>query len=539
MSDNSNQNVDNWVQQLTDQDMPIFAGTVSDVTHAVNNDDTSATDVASTILKDASLTGRLLKMANSFYYNPAGHQINTVTRAVMILGFDQVRALALSLILIDSLSSTENREKIIEEMAQSFHAAVQAQELAKLVDNQEPENIFVATLLSRLGNMAFWAFSGEKGVALQELIDSGEMSEQEAEHKVLGFHLHSLTKDLSKSWSLGELLDKSLNDTYKSDPLVELIHMGQSLAQEAKNGWEEDSAQEALKAVSKKLKLPVKKVEELAYRNAKKAKEITKNYGITSASRRIPVENVPLVEVEVENETLVDEDTTTNEQTRANNETALGETVNGNGDRKVTDEGSAENESVSEERLTDTTRKNKNEPRVSVHQPNAEIQLSVLQEITEAIEDKPSINAIIEMVLEGVYRGVGMDRAIFAIISQDRKKLICKYALGDRGEYLTQNFRIDISHASNIFNQVISSKKGMHIPSNPKQIRGTVCKATFDLLGYPPYIIMPTIIKNKVVGIFMADRNASKRGIEQKDFLSFQQFCQQANMGLTFLTMQD
>jgi len=49
---------------------------------------------------------------------------------------------------------------------------------------------------------------------------------------------------------------------------------------------------------------------------------------------------------------------------------------------------------------------------------------------------------------------------------------------------------------------------------------------------------MPTIVRAKVIGVVMADRNASNRVIESKDFLSFQQFCKQANMGLSFLSMQ-
>jgi hypothetical protein len=48
---------------------------------------------------------------------------------------------------------------------------------------------------------------------------------------------------------------------------------------------------------------------------------------------------------------------------------------------------------------------------------------------------------------------------------------------------------------------------------------------------------MPVIVRSKVISIFLADRNASSQNIEEKDFIAFQQFCQQANMGLSFLTM--
>jgi len=533
LSKQTEQHVDEWIQKLSDNDMPVFAGTVTDVTSTVNSDDTSAADVASTILKDASLTGRLLKLANSFYFNPGRYTITTVTRAVMVLGFDQVRALALSLVLIDSLDNDASREKIADEMAQSFHAAVQAEELAKLTKNKSPENVFVATLLYRLGNMAFWAFSGDKGVALQTLMDSGTMNEHDAELEVLGFHLSDLTKGLSKSWSLGELLDNSFNGNYKEDPVVQLIHMGQDLAQASKNGWDESEAQDALKYVAKKLSLPLDKIEDIAHNNAKQAKKITKDYGITAASKRIPQAKIILLEpddapaehknvsdehVESPNLELDEQLDIEQEQPNLNNELTHSKKIDV-GDSELPND--------------------KLEPKLLAPEPDAAIQLSVLQEITEAIAEKPSINVILEMVLEGIYRGVGMDRSLFAILSKDRKRLVCKYALGAESEKLNAQFNIDISHSSNIFHQAIMSKKGVHIPSNPKQIQGTVSRDTFKLLGFPPYLIMPTIVRGKVIGLFLADRNASKRLIEDKDFLAFQQFCQQANMGLTFLTMQD
>lgn len=264
----NNHDVEAWVQHLTDEDMPVFAGAVTDVTNAVNNGESSAADVAHTILKDASLTGRLLKMANSFYYNPNGQKMNTITRAVMILGFDQVRALALSLILVDSLSEGEHRNKVVEEMAQSFHAAIQAQELAKLTKVESPENVFVATLLSRLGNMAFWAFAGDKATQLSELMASGDVTEKNAEREVLGFHLKDLTRGLSKSWALGDLLDKSLSDNETNDPHVQLVALGQHIAQAAQKGWDEVEAQEAIEAAAQQLDMPVATLQSIAHNNA-------------------------------------------------------------------------------------------------------------------------------------------------------------------------------------------------------------------------------------------------------------------------------
>ena len=494
-------NVELWIQQLTEQDMPIFSGTVSDVTNAVNSSSTSATDVATAILKDASLTGRLLKMANSFHYNPTGKPFSTISRAVMVLGFNQVRALALSLLLVDSLSEGRHKDKLTDEMAESFHAAIQAQELARKTKCKSPEDVFVATLLSRLGNMAFWAFAGDNATTLLELIDAGEITEKEAEAKVLGFSLHQLTQGLSKSWHLGELLDKSLSGTHNDDPLVDLIGMGQSLARASKNGWDTDEAEQAIASIAKKLELSVKEVQNFAHSNAKHAKEVTTIYGAKTASQRIPQ---PIV-LDKELESGSDSDSVSPE-IALEAEQLLVEDI--------------ELESVN-----------------AYKEPDTNLQLTIMQEITDVIEEKPSINIVLEMVLEGLYRGIGMDRSLFAIISKDNKTLICKYALGTDNELLSKSFKIDISQSTNVFNQVIHSKKAIHISADPKKIDGTLSRDTLKFLGKPPYLIMPTIIRGKVIGVFMADRNESNRSIEDKDFLSFQQFCMQANMALTLLSI--
>tara|TARA_R110002050_G_scaffold1244_4_gene8608 strand:+ start:41638 stop:43158 length:1521 start_codon:yes stop_codon:yes gene_type:complete len=505
LSEQVKQGVELWIQQLTEKDMPIFSGTVCDVTNAVNSSSTSAADVAAAILKDASLTGRLLKMANSFHYNPTGKPFSTISRAVMVLGFNQVRALALSLLLVDSLSDGIHKDKLTEEMAQSFHAAVQAQELARQTKCKSPENVFVATLLSHLGNMAFWAFAGEKATTLLNLIDAGDVSEKDAEAAVLGFSLHQLTQGLSKSWHLGELLDKSLSGAHQDDPLVSLMALGQSLAFAAKSGWDSDEAALAMESVAKKLDLSIDEVQELAHKNAKHAKEITAIYGVKAASKQIPL---PKIHEEPETNNAVD--SVLPEIERVDVLEEVGEAF------------------IPEEKA---------DIRTSYKQPDTNLQLSIMQEITAVIEEKPNINIVLEMVLEGLYRGVGMDRSLFAIISKDGKTLTCKHALGTDNELLSKSFKIDVSQPTNVFNKVVHSKKPVHISADPKKIDGTLSRETLKSLGNPPYLIMPTIVQGKVIGVFIADRNESNRSIEDKDFLSFQQFCMQANMALTLLSI--
>lgn len=490
MAAETNRAVQKWIKQLSEKDMPVFSGTVTEVTQVVNSQDTSASDVAHVVLRDASLTGRLLKAVNSFHFNPTNQAINTVSRAVMVMGFDKVRALTLSMVLIDNLSQGMQRQKLVDEMAQAFHAATQAQEFAKQTKAGEPEDIFVATLLSRLGRMAFWAFADDAADSLMQQIESGQ-DEAKAEKAVLGFQLTELTRALSDQWHLGDVVNDYLHGRI-NPAMAACIDAGLNLADTAKSGWDNTALDAVIEEVAESLGLEPDSVRESAYDNAKTAREVTKLYGSHAASQSIPLPDSVMMDEE--------------EATAA-----------------------AETDKALDTVATQTT---------LFPEPDIHYQMTVMQEISSAVQERPSIGIILEMVLEGIFRGVGTDRAIFAMFNPERTHLSCKYVLGDDDDQLRQQLSIDVTRAENVFHQIIQSQKPRLIPGNPQQLGGTLSRDTIRLLGTPPYMVMPTIVRNKVIGIFLADRKASGRELTEADFLAFQQFCQQANMGLTILAMQ-
>jgi hypothetical protein len=410
------------------------------------------------------------------------------------MGFDQVRALTLSMILIDNLSQGAQRQKLIDEMAQTFHAATQAQEFARLSKAGEPEDIFVATLLSRLGKMAFWAFSDDKADELMQHIEAGQ-EEASAETHVLGFQLADLTKALSLQWHLGDVVIDYLHGRIDKNKAA-CIEAGLVLADMAKAGWDNDAADETIEKVAESLGLKADQVKQCAHANAKTARDVTKLYGSHAASQCIPLPNQPLLDE-------IDETATESEVI-------------------------AETEPEVEESVATEV----------YPEPDINYQMTVMQEISATVQERPSIGIILEMVLEGIHRGVGMDRAVFAMFNPERTQLSCKYVIGDNADAIQQKLLIDVRRPENVFHQIIKSQQARWIPGDPKQLGGTLSRDTMQLLGTPPYYVMPAIVRNKVIGLFLADRNASGRSLQQQDFLAFQQFCQQANMGLTILAMQ-
>ena len=78
--------IDYWVGRIVREDMPLFSRTVQQVAGMANKENYSFSELTWSILEDPASTSRVLKLANSMYYNPYSKRITTVSRAVMRLG---------------------------------------------------------------------------------------------------------------------------------------------------------------------------------------------------------------------------------------------------------------------------------------------------------------------------------------------------------------------------------------------------------------------------------------------------------------------
>jgi HD-like signal output (HDOD) protein len=121
---------------------------------AINDEDTSRRELAALIARDPSLVGSLLKMANSSYYRVTYKPVESIERAVVILGSDGLRSLMAAALMqpIFEVSAaggfTKFAELVWEHALRSAHAAIPH---AALVERADP---FAAELLSLVAGLA-------------------------------------------------------------------------------------------------------------------------------------------------------------------------------------------------------------------------------------------------------------------------------------------------------------------------------------------------------------------------------------------------
>jgi HD-like signal output (HDOD) protein len=465
-----------WVRRLNDEEMPIFAQTARRIAGVSADDEASVGDLARIILQDSSMTARVLRIANSVHYNPSAHPISTVSRAIVMLGFDVVRSIALSIAMVDTLLRGVQHERVVSEMARSFHAAVQAKSFALARQDPSAEEVFIATLLCRIGNMAFWCFPHGFAAALDEQLRSSGEEEAAVEQRVLGFGLRELTASLNREWHLSALLGQALEGPKGAHPRAGNLELGYALAEAVEQGWDTPDVAQLVDRIAEAVYLPRDKAADMVHENARVAIETAAEFGAHTASRLIPLPKGP--------------------QRRAAAE----------------DAGPDEAHSA----------------------PDSALQLHILRELSSMLQERVGVNAVLGTVLEGVYRALAMDRVIFAVVAPGRDGLQAKYVLGDYEDRLARCLSLSAKEqAGNVFAEALSNRWPLWVSQDDRNI---ALSATIrSCLGTADFFVAPLVSGERRIGVIYADRASSGRALDEESFSGFRHFCEQANLGFAIL----
>ncbi|MDR9435598.1 MAG: HDOD domain-containing protein [Thiohalophilus sp.] len=464
-----------WIHLIEQQELPIFRYTINAINNVVSDEDSSTARLAQVILQDASLTARILRIANSATYNPTGSPINTVSRAIVFIGFNMVRDLSLTLAVIEALLNRKGQKHIFRLMARAFHAAVQARAMAIQRGDDAPEEVFIAALLYSLGEMAFWCVAGKEGEEILALIEKEGLSPKAAQKQVLGFTFEQLTVALTQDWHLSDLLHSTINNPSLKNPRVRDINDSQRLSAETEKGWDSRAAQKSIEQIAQRLEMEPRPAREWLKENTLDAVEIARLFGAGSITEYLPIPNP---RPSGEEETPAD--------------------------------------------------------KYPVADPV--LQLSILRDLSRMLEKQPNLNLILETILEGIYRGCGMDRTLFALLTPDKKQLRAKHALGEHSQQFTEEFVFNLNDTP-FFNWLFRQNDAVWIKDGKaKAAESPLTTAFLAEVGTRDFLACPLSIKDKPIGILYADRAPSGRKLDSDTFESFRHFYLQAKMAINYIS---
>ncbi len=224
------------VEDITDVvSLPEVATKVNEM---VDDPNCGANEIGKVISQEPGLTARLLKITNSSFYGFSA-EIDTVSRAITMLGTKQVRNLALATSTIQTFEGIPNKFVSMENFwRHSVLCDLGAQFLASESHLKSGEALFIAGLLHDIGQLVMYNRAPEQSAeALSMVVDDVEEPEiYVAERNVFGFDHMKVGAELARGWHLPRSLESCIEFHHEPSKAKEhkvdvaVIHIANALA---------------------------------------------------------------------------------------------------------------------------------------------------------------------------------------------------------------------------------------------------------------------------------------------------------------------
>jgi len=448
---------------LRQPDFPAISQHIQQLMLALQDEEASFRYLTSLVLRDYSLTLKVLRAANSAQYNRSGRPILSVSHAVVLLGAEAIRYLAGSLALFDHFRQRSPGLK--ELMLLSLLTANEARAVAGTLQYPRREEAYLCGMLCNLGEVLIACYFPQQYAAILRLAQEEKLAPREACLRVLHFTYEDLGHAVARRWNIPEPVRCCIRDLETKPPkgtldhadlLSNLISFSHGLTTAVYRQDREGARARVQWLIEDYLPvLPLRKDD--VDRVLESALLDTKN---TFSLLRIPLDSLRL-----------------NRQVEA--------AVAGTAEAAPT-------------------------PDETIHEfPELPTSADLLEPLTREAElllaspDDFELNHVLLMILEAVYRGGPFDRVLFCLVNAEHTFIQGRLALGEGAEELRQKFRWPLSTEGGPIGAALRSKRALFLPSHGV---GFAEVKTLKTLGVVSLGVLPILVEGVLVGCLYFDR---------------------------------
>lgn len=499
-------------------DMPIFSASVNSI-HTIGSDpDADAMALSVEILKDASLTAKVLRLANSPLYNRGQGKISQLSRAVVILGFETVKGVVLTLKLIDSFHQEHPDIDISAMLVNAFLAGTFVRGISARCGIRDIEQVYICGLLHNLGEVVTACTLPEEYIQIQKMMQEKNILPAEAEQLVLGTTLRNIGKDIANDWEFPQGIVATM-DEYVPGKSRQVRTSG-------------DLTRALVSLVNKALGLLYADYPDEKYSLAELTLELSKVAGIKQEEISSVLEQSFKESCEMAQSYGLDKDTLS-PKLRNNDDEALD---------KLAREFSffTNSEVVAAKSATGGKKDTSRQIDATITVPDIEVVpsgsanvlLGILFELTTLMSQKANFNSILEKILEGMQRGVGFDRAVLCLLSPDHKFYVGRMSCGEGALALKEYFNFPVNLQGDLLSKIILEGDELLVTDIQKGWREQLPEDFEEKTGARSFMLGTLRSKTRPLGIFYADNAVSGRVISAEDCRSFMQLVAQSRLAL-------
>ncbi len=478
---------DAWVEHISNKEMPALSSTVRILENLANDDTVSLAKVGQSVLHDYALTSSILKVANSAAYM-GRNQVTTVSRAAVVLGYTTIRNICITAKLLTSLLKNKNfseavYERLLKQMAQSFHAGMLTQMMMKDYDDNTKEETFIAALLHHVGESAFWSSGGNITKELDEKLQNIDPLDKAAVNKVvakqLGTTFDKISVGLATTWNLGDNFIRSLDNPDQRTPEMQIVDFADRLSACIANpAHSVEHFTELLKDICAQTGYKEKDLRAKIEHCTGKTEELLKSYdaGLLVQYLHPDAEIFP-------------------------------DSPDNNVMPKLSDEA---------------------------------LQLQILRELTFLTMEKGDFNVVVQTAVEGIFRGIGMDRVVVMLKNTSKKTIEPRFISAANSQQLKEQFTLNLNTMENVFTYALKNSESVWVNDfDDDKWAKLVSKPIRNITCEDGFFLAPIMWDKHCIGLIYADRSNRKHNkrpkLGQNDFMSFTHFTQQTNLCLSMI----
>jgi len=465
----------------SDSEFPALSSTISEINKIVASESESAGKLTKTILQDVALTNRLLKLVNTVSYGQFGGKINTISKAVVILGFETVRNVAMTLILLEFLQNKSQAATLKDEVIASFFAGLVASKLSVGRNVRDSEEAMICAMFQNLGKLlATFYFYGECQ-EIEQLVAQG-MAENKASHQVLGISYNDLGQEIAKHWNFpdrllvgmqaltGERIKKPYNEL---DHLNITVNLANELCRIAATSSIADR-DTVLKLLATRYS-PGIAIDEQQLSHAL-------DQGLEEISVRASILNLPTAQSPL---------LMTISQWNGHAAEPLAPPEKDDGMLGITQLDKAA-EAISG---ADAVK----------HDPESILSAGI-QDVTNTLVIDFNLNDILQMVLESMYRGMSFNRVLIFVRDGKTNTMRARFGFGNEVDRLMPKLHFPIQFEPDVFH--VAMEKGVDIVIEDVAAENITSKIPAwyrSAVHSQCFLLLPVMINGKAIGLFYAD----------------------------------
>ena len=484
--------VDRLLKRINrNSDLPSFSKYIIEINRMLSSDSKqlSASELSNLILKDYAFATKLLKLVNSAYYSLYRGKITTITRAVVLLGFEKVGMAAASLLIFEHLKSMSPGPELKEGVVMAFWSGLIAKDVAKEMGLAQGEEVFICAMLYNLGKQIVTFYLPKEYAEITNLVLKNGTHEATASKSVLGISFEELGIIVAEKWKLPDKIVSSMRRLSRkelqaqkdknSDALQGLSNFSNelcSIINDAEEGNRDASYSVLLKTYKKYI--PLSK------------KQLT---GVIDASMKKVKRHADVLSINIDRSRFLSRLPVNGQKPQPDQQGPEGDwNLNTN---------IALSQSLSSPDARDM------DPSVAKEPNQVDAILSGIQDMSAAMIGKYKISDIALIALESMYRGFGFSRAVFFLMAQSKKRLEARFGYGMNIEHIVKRFSFEIAGDQNIFNIALAKQKDIIIPDTAEgHIHQLIPQWFRQRFNTPSFIFLPIIYEKTCIGAFYADR---------------------------------